>query len=89
VTVYSLSVNPLPSTGILNDSVICEGGKDLSLLLLELSSEHLESSELLLKLKRDGPSESLKNQSRYGWPDFRMVKLSIGDAILVVLAGET
>ena len=82
-------MNPLPSTGVPNDNVICKGGKGLSSLLLELSLERLELSESLSKLEPDRPGKSSKNRSRYGWPDFRMVKLSIGDVILVVLAGET
>lgn len=88
-TVCSLGVNPLPGISVLSNSVICEGGRGLSSLSLESSSERLESSESLSKLERDGPGESLKNQSRYSWPDFGMVELSIRDAILVVLAGET
>jgi len=89
VTVCSLGVNPLPNIGVPSDSVIYKGGKGLLLSLLELSLERLESSESLLKLERDGPGESSKNRSWYGWLDFRMVKLSIRDAILVVLTGET
>ena len=65
MTVCSLGVNLLPSIGVPNDSVICKGGRGLLLLSLELSLERLESLESLLKLERDGPGKSLKNQLQY------------------------
>jgi len=66
VTVCSLGVNPLFNIGVPSDSVICKGGRGLSSLLLELSSERLESLESLSKLERNRPGKSLKNRLWYG-----------------------